>query len=268
MVRTLLAFLATVAATTSTAHAQVALQSGRINLRTAVPGETYVGALVLKNSSDEPQEAKLYLTDYYTNANDSTVYGEPGSSARSNARWVSMSSTQVILPPNASLTVSFNVSVPSNQSLSGSYWSMVMIEGVPAGSPGSNLPGAKQGQLGLITKIRYAAQIVTDIKPGATREARFEAPANLLAKDSTRAFQFDLKNTGTLAFVPRFTLELYGADGSHVKTLAAERELLYPTTSLRQRFVLGRLPAGSYRAVVTVDAGEDAVFGAQYNLKM
>jgi hypothetical protein len=43
--------------------------------------------------------------------------------------------------------------------------------------------------------------------------------------------------------------------------------LLYPGTSLKQVFSLGRLAPGTYRAVVFADSGEDAVFASQFTLK-
>ena len=49
---------------------------------------------------------------------------------------------------------------------------------------------------------------------------------------------------------------------------SAVREITYPGTSLREQFDLGTLPAGRYRALVTMDAGHDAVFGGQYTLKL
>jgi hypothetical protein len=254
----------------ATATAQVSVQGNPISVQVSSAGATYVGVMMLHNGTSDPQEAKLYQTDYSAAADGTRNYGEPGSSARSNARWISLSTTRIIVPPNQTMNVPYTVTVPTGQPLSGSYWSMVMIEGVPRGSPESGQPASapKKGEIGIITKIRYAVQIVTDVRAGATRDAKFESPATFVDADSTRILQFDLKNTGTLAFIPTFTLELYSEDGTHVKTLTAQREMTYPANSIRHKFGLGRLPAGSYRAIVTVDTGEDAVFGAQYILKM
>lgn len=248
--------------------AQISIQGSPVYRQETQSGQTYTGAIVIRNTTGEPQEAKLYPSDYFSSADGTTVYGEPGTMARSNARWVSLSATRIIVPPNQQMSVAFTVAVPAGDSLSGSYWSMIMVEGVPRGAPESSMPGAKQGQLGIITKIRYAAQIITDLRAGAKRDARFEAPNSVIAKDSTRALTVDLRNTGTLAFEPRFKLELYTEDGTHVRTMSGLREMLYPAHSLRQQFILGKLPGGNYRAVITVDTGEGAVFGAQYLMKM
>lgn len=268
MGKPLLGALALLCVGASALCAQISIQGSPVYRQESRPGDKYTGGIVVKNGTSEPQEAKLYATDYFTSADGRTIYGEPGTMPRSNARWVSLSATRVIVPPNQTLTIPYTVALPTGDSLSGSYWSMVMVEAVPRGGPESSLPGPKPGQLGITTKFRYAAQIITDIRAGASRDAKFEAPSSVIAKDSTRALTFDLRNTGTLAFAPQFKLELYAEDGRYVKTLTGLREMLYPTHSLRQQFILGKLPAGNYRAVITVDAGEGAVFGAQYLMKM
>jgi hypothetical protein len=251
-----------------TGAAQVSIQGSPVYRQESRGGETYTGAIVLTNTTSEPQEAKLYATDYTTSADGATIYGEPGTTRRSNARWVTLGASRVIVPPNKDLSVPFTVVVPAADSLSGSYWSMVMVEAVPRGAPESSLPGPRQGQMGLVTKIRYAAQIITDLNAGAARDAKFEAPSSVIARDGTRALTVDLRNTGTLAFEPRFKLDLYTEEGTHLKTLSGGREVLYPTHTMREQFILGKLPPGNYRAVITVDTGEGAVFGAQYLMKM
>jgi hypothetical protein len=253
----------------SSGGGQVSVESNSIKERQARPGETYVGVFVVKNSTAQSQEARLYQTDYAASADGTNNYSQPGSMARSNARWISLGPSRIVVPPNASLDVPFTVAVPSTVPLSGSYWSMVMVETVPRGSRESALPGrTPQQTMGITVRFRYAVQIVTHVGGDVKRDAKFEAPTVQIAADSSRELQFDLKNTGNLSFTPAFTVELYAEDGSHVKTLKATREITYPGGSLRQRFPLGKLPRGKYRAMVTVDVGEDAVFGAQYTLNL
>lgn len=250
--------------------AQVSVEGNTIRERQAQPGETYSGTFVVVNASAEPQEAKLYQTDYFTSADGTNLYGEPGSSPRSNAQWVGITSSTLIIPPRSSREVSFTVAVPAGRALPGTHWSMVMVEGVPRGSAESTLPTvARQNvQATVVARIRYAVQIVTHVGPETRPEAKFEAPAVRVGKEGTKVLQLDVRNTGIRSFLPAFTLELYAQDGTRVKSASASREITYPGTSLRQQFDLGALPAGTYRALVTMDAGSNAVFGAQYTLKL
>ena len=253
-----------------TLSAQVSVEGTTVRDRRAQPGESYSGTFTIVNASEEPQEAKLYQTDYLTNANGSNTYGRPGSGARSNGAWVSVAPSVVILPPRSKREVTFTVTVPSDPSLSGSYWSMVMVEGVPRGSSESTLPvaGTPKVQAAVVTRTRYAVQIITQVGPAIKPVATFDAPAVHAAKDGTKELQVDLVNSGIRSFAPSFTLEVYAPDGTRARSVAASREVLYPGTSLRQHFALQALPSGTYRALLTMDAGDDTVLGAQYTLKL
>ena len=59
---------------------------------------------------------------------------------------------------------------------------------------------------------------------------------------------------------------MYDANGALRAKAKQSRGLLYPGTSLRQHFDLGALPAGTYKAVVFADTGEDSVFATQYTI--
>jgi hypothetical protein len=266
--QSLCAIAFSVCAIVQSAGGQVSVKDDPVKQQRARPGETYAASFILKNSSGEPQEVKLYQTDYFTDTEGRSLFGDPGKLARSNAPWVALGPSRVVVPPSAELTIPFKVTVPSAGALSGSYWSLVMVEGVPRGSAESSTGRTAPSQLTISSRIRYAVAIITDVPVGLKREAAFDAPSILVQKDSTKSLQFDLRNVGNVAYHPVVALELFAEDGTRVKTLSAIREMSYPGTSFRQRFDLGRLPRGKYRAIVTVDTGDDALFGAQYTLNL
>ncbi|HET6566508.1 MAG TPA: hypothetical protein VFG50_01000, partial [Rhodothermales bacterium] len=70
------------------ADAQVAVVSGLSEEHTAQPGETYQGAIQVRNQTAESQEVRVYQTDYLFYADGTNVYGAPGSTRRSNASWI------------------------------------------------------------------------------------------------------------------------------------------------------------------------------------
>jgi hypothetical protein len=80
--------------------------------------------------------------------------------------------------------------------------------------------------------------------------------------------ELEVANSGTLAYRPELRVELFDAAGNRAGTFSATRGLVYPGASIRQRFELGRLPAGDYQALVVGDSGGAEVFGAQYRLKL
>ncbi|HEY0035835.1 MAG TPA: hypothetical protein VGB66_04060, partial [Longimicrobium sp.] len=69
------------------AHAQIAVSS-TVEERSAAPGESYTGTIRVRNTSGRAQEIKAYQTDYSFFADGRTVYAAAGTSARSNARWI------------------------------------------------------------------------------------------------------------------------------------------------------------------------------------
>jgi hypothetical protein len=254
----------------SCAFAQVSVEGSTVRERRAQPGETYSGSFTVVNAAAEPQEAKIYQTDYVTDAAGTNTYGPAGTSSRSNGGWITLAPSALVIPPRSSREVTFTVTVPTGRPLSGSYWSMVMVEGVPPGSAESTLPASptRQVQAAVTARVRYAVQVITQVGAAEKPVATFTAPAVHSAPDGTKELQVDVANGGIRSFAPAFTVEVYAQDGTRVARGTASREILYPGTSLRQRFRLGALGAGTYRALVTLDAGDDTVFGAQYTLKL
>ena len=66
------------------AVAQVSIIGDLSQDHDARPGESYSGSILVKNDTDEPQEAKLYQTDYLFSCLGTTNYADPGSTPRSN----------------------------------------------------------------------------------------------------------------------------------------------------------------------------------------
>ena len=61
-------------------------------------------------------------------------------------------------------------------------------------------------------------------------------------------------------------MEVYDAQGGLKAKADQTRGLLYPGTSLHQHFELGKLPPGTYKAVIFADTGEDSVFATQFTI--
>lgn len=260
-----LALLATLAG--APAAAQIAVVSDAVEEKTAAAGESYAGTIRIRNTSGRAQEVKLYQTDYAFFADGRTIYGEPGSGPRSNARWVTMSPARLTLAPGAEGTVSYRVAVPAAAAQRGSFWSMVMVEPIEAGSAESAQPApARKAQLSVQTRTRFGVQVVTHVGDEGARTLEFGTPRATNAAGGARSLEVDLANTGDRAFRPVLRLELFTADGAPAGRVESGRGLVYPGTSLRQRFELAGIPAGTYDALVVADAGGDDVFGARYKV--
>lgn len=243
------------------ARGQIAVLSSTVEEHEAARGETYSGRIVIANSTGVPQSVRIYQTDYRFDATGVTVYGDPGTTARSNAPWVIPQSQRVVVPPRSELTVPYSVKVPSADSLRGTYWSMIMV----AGAESAPTPAGGRGGIGIGAVVQYGIQVATHIGSTGKRSVKFANPA---ASHAVRgaALDVDVISSGERATRPTLSVELYDAQGVLRGKGKQVRGLLYPGTSLRQHFDFGALPPGTYRALVFADTGDDPVLAQQFTI--
>lgn len=260
-VRAIITFAAMTPA--SALSAQIAVVGSTIDERVAASGESYLGTIVVRNLTQQDQPVRIYQTDYLFFADGTSHFDDPGTTQRSNAKWVTPTVRSLLVPPASEMTVTYSVRVPSD-SLVGTYWSAIMIEAAPreAGRPSSGKP-----QVGLGAVVRYAVQVSTHIRATGSRKVGFASSKFLTNPDSSQSFELDVKNDGERAYRPALWIEVYDAQGVLRANARQERGLLYPGTSLKQQFALGKLTPGTYRAIVFADSGEDAVFASQFTLR-
>lgn len=242
------------------AIAQIAVIGNTVDEHAAAPGERYEGSIVVRNLTATPQPVRVYQTDYQFFASGISRFDSAGMLARSNAKWVTTSASAIVIPAMSDVVVTYTVSVPTADSLRGTYWSAIMVEGQPSASPAT-----RGNQVGLGAMIRYAIQLATHLPNAGARTVR-------LTKDGftdsagTRLLDVTVQNAGERAYRPTLWVELYDAAGVLRSRSQQERGLLYPGSSLAQRFSFAALPAGPYKALIFADTGDDTVFAAQYKL--
>jgi len=120
-------------------------------------GDVYKGEIKIQNSGNTDQEVKIYQTDLLYNYEDFTYYNDPVSHDRSNANWIQYSPKTTIVAGNSTMYIQYEVTIPQNDTITGTYWSVLMVEGVNPIDP------AQEGQFNINTVTRYAIQIVTEI---------------------------------------------------------------------------------------------------------
>ena len=261
--RALSAALFALAAGAPRTAAQIAVIGSTVEEHTASPGQRYAGTIVVRNLTQQTQPVRVYQTDYSFSADGVSTFDSAGTMSRSNAKWITPAVGSLLVPPASEMTVTYTVDVP-NGSLAGTYWSAIMVEGAPT-EAGRSAPG--QPRVGLGAVMRYAVQVATHIGDTGTRTVAFERSQVVAPADSAQQFELDVVNKGERAYRPALWIEVYDDKGTLRANARQERGLLYPGSSLKQVFRLGKLPPGSYRAIVFADSGEDAVFASQFTLK-
>ncbi len=230
------------------------------------PGGTYEGSIVVQNPNDAPQEFRAYQTDYLFNADGTTLYGDPGTAPRTNARWISLTPRQAVLPPKETVTLRYAIQVPDDAGLKGTYWSIIMVEPVDPAAPESSSPAAPDRvTLGIRQVLLYAVQVVTHIQDTGTRQLTF-LQVRLAAQDGKRQLLVDAENTGERWLRGALWVELYNRDGTLLGRFDATQQRMYPGTSVRYTVDLAGVQAATYKALIVIDCGGDDVFGASVNL--
>jgi hypothetical protein len=228
-------------------------------------GESYADVINIINNEKKPVEVKVYRTDYLYYSDGSNQFGEPGTTFRSNAAWIEKLPQQIIIPPEQTALLNYSVKVPADKALSGSYWSIIMVEQVNQEDMESLSSGKRQ--MGIQQVTRYAVQVVTHIGGTGSRQLEF-ITLKLLKEKNKRFLRVDMKNTGTRAMRPNLWIDVYAENGGLTKKIAGDKRRIYPDCSVMEQLDLSELPPGSYKAVVVADAGEETVFGTQFTIQL
>jgi len=223
-------------------------------------GDVYKGEIKINNSGDTDQEVKIYQTDLLYNYEDFTFYDEPVTHSRSNATWIKFSPKTVIVKANETIYVQYEVTIPNSDTITGTFWSVLMVEGVIPIDP------HQPGQLNISTVTRYAIQMVTEIEEQGVGKLEFMDPS-LLTEDDKLFLVVDIVNTGEHYIAPEVSIELFNEAGESVKLIKAPKKGLYPTTSARFKFDLKGIESGkTYETLIIATGQDEDAFGLEYTL--
>lgn len=244
-------------------HAAIQVTGGLTKEFEVAPGKSYEGSIEVKNPEEAPQEIKAYQTDYFFYADGRALYGDPGGLPRSNAAWISLSPRQVLIPAGETVNLHFSIQVPNDATMTGTYWSNIMVEPIPEGSPESS--GSKDIGVGVRQVLRYAVQVVTHIGSTGTRMLKFNQ-IRLASENGERLLSVDAENTGERWLRGNLWVDLYDSKGAYAGRFEGGRQRMYPGTSARFTVDLVGVKSASYKALIVVDCGDDDVFGANVSL--
>jgi hypothetical protein len=242
------------------ANASIEVVGSLRHIQKSEKGDIYKGEIKVQNSGEAEQEVRIYQTDLLYNYEDFTYYNDPVSHNRSNANWIQYSPKTTIVAGNSTLYIQYEVTIPTSDTIIGSYWSILMVEGVNPIDP------AQEGQFNINTVTRYAIQIVTEINDPGVGKLEFLDPI-LITEGDHLFLAVDMINTGNHYIVPDVSMELFDETGTSIKVLIAAKKGLFPTTSARYRFDLEGIESETTYQTVIVAAGEgEDVFGLEYTL--
>ncbi|MBT6688123.1 MAG: hypothetical protein HN704_04935 [Bacteroidetes bacterium] len=241
-------------------HASIEVVGKLKHVKTGNSGDIYKGRIKIQNSGDYAQEVRVYQTDLLYNYEDYTLYDPPVTHNRSNANWIQYSPKTTIVNAKETQFIQYEVSIPKNDTISGTYWSVLMVEGVNPIDPN------EEGKLNINTITRYAIQIVTEIGDKGLGELQFMEPT-IINEGGKIFLAIDIINSGDHYISPEVSLELYDENGVSMKKIEAGRKGIFPTTSTRFRVDLEGIEGNkTYQAIIIAAGKDDDVFGIEYTL--
>ncbi len=243
------------------AQSRISVVGDMVHEKVVAPGQNYRGAILLQNDGNDPVKIKIYRTDYLFHSDGQYLYPQAGQSPRSNANWISPRSSRLTIPAHGKNTVYYSVQVPQADTLSGTYWSMIMIQEIPTVSRETR--ASKKS--GVKSVFRYGVQIVTHINKTGVRQLTFLGATLLNRK---RILQVDIENTGERALRPTVLAKVYDEKGRHIGDFSGEKYRTYPGTSVRFKINLSKVKLGAYKVLIVADCGDDGIFEKQYPIRI
>lgn len=244
-------------------HSGVVVVGGLTHEHQLSPGTEYKGTIELENVSDQVGRVRIYQTDYSFNASGETFYPEPGSYQRSNASWIEYTPKELTLNSGQKTVVNYKIAVPDSGSLSGTYWSMLMVENVPTIDPDE----IRDDAITVQSRIRYGIQMVTNINATGSKRLKF-LDTKIIERDSSYFLQVDYENQGTRILRPLIKLELYDQEGELAGDYEYKKQKSYPGTSTRIHIHLEDVQTGSFQALLIADCGQDDLFGIRFTMDL
>ncbi len=240
------------------AVAQLSVTGNLTRVKNGRQNQTYEEVVKIMNEGDESESVIIYLQDYLFFADGSTVYGEPGVNNRSNSSWITFIPKTLTIKPNEQADIRIRVNIPDTAELSGTYWSMLLIEQSPQLMETNKTIAIQQ-------VLRFGIQIVSNINTDINSMLSF---SNLVLNknESSHILTLDVENTGNYWLHPEFYAELYDNLGNYIKRLDYAKSRIYPSTSIQCSFKFDEIKEGRYKLLIIADCGNNNVFGGNYTL--
>jgi hypothetical protein len=242
------------------ANAQIIVLNGLTHENIAQPGDTYRGSIQIQNTIKSDKSVRVYLRDYWFSYTGESKHDPAGTLERSNAGWITYNPELLTLDSGQVANIDFEVKVPEYDTLRGTYWSVIMVEGIVPPDTTNIKRGVKIG-----TAIRYAVQIVTEIGNTGASDMQFLG-MKLARQNEDNVLYVAVENTGERILKPVMNLELFDESGNAAGIIKSDIRKTFPGTSVMMTLVLKGIKPGNYKGVLVADCGEGRLYGTNISL--
>lgn len=242
------------------ASSSIVILNGLTHENSVQPGNSYRGTIQIQNVGKSQKNVKVYLKDYWYSFTGESKHDPGGTLPRSNANWIRYNPELLTLDSAEVATIDFEVNVPDNDSLRGTYWSVIMVEGIVEVDTTNRQQGVR-----INTAIRYAIQVISNVGTEGNSDLQFLG-MELQKEDSLNHLNVAIENTGEWILRPEMSLELFDEQGNSVANIKGESRKTLPGTSVLSTLVLENIQAGKYTGVLVANCGNDRLYGTNLSL--
>jgi len=231
------------------------------------PGEEYMGRINVTNEQSEPVTIKIYIGDW-TQTDEGEQYPDVGTQPRSLSKWMQVFPNQVTLPPGESEKIYFQVNIPDDAELSGSYWGIFFVEGEP--TPDDDTPHGERANIGLNVVVRHGVKVYVTIPDTEEKKAEFIAAWTEKPAGGGLDFMATFENQGNTYLRPKVWLELRDWTGATVYSEQYRTLSILPGIRRDYKFELRELniPQGRYIGLIIADYGATNLIAAQAEIEV
>jgi hypothetical protein len=215
-------------------------------------GASYTEDYTLSNNTGARMRFHCSVSDYWYDANNQRVTGQPGTLPRSASTWVQFSPAEVVVEPHGQATVRALITVP--RTAAGGFYTMPVFEAMPVETAAPDTPSSSgmtatasvgfrfRGLMMLTTED--AAEYNVEIMAGSVRPPTASAPL---------ALELDVRNLSTAHARVRGSFILLDSSGAPAgRGRIQEKRFMPGQRAAYGAEWAGELRAGHYTAVVTL----------------
>ena len=245
----------------------ISVEIGPIEL-TLEPGETYSGSIPVTNDEDGTAHFRIYLGDWRQTETGDEYY-EVGKIEDSLSHWMKVHPSSLTLSPGESAEVYFEISIPDDPDLTGSYWGIFFVEG-EARKQEINAADEGMPNLGLRIILRHGIKVYVNIPGTEISKAEFTTAQTIPSTGGGLDFVASFENQGNTYLRPHVWLELRDQMGNTVLTSPHRIMTILPGIKRDYSFDLSGLEIspGRYTALIIADYDAPVLIAAQAEVEV
>ncbi len=238
------------------------------------PGDVITGSVEVTSSKDEVIGITVSSGDWLR---EPDVHGnyqwvtDQGRETRSLLKWLSYSPDVADLPAKGNVSINYQIHIPNDQTLTGSYWGVLFVSSLPTQEElqAQTQNPAEKPVIGINIVFRYCTLITVTISGSGPPQARF---TKITIEDSEAGPQTvaEIQNSSATLVKPLLWLQVRDTAGSTVYNGEKLEYTLLPESKRSIKISLTDKPmqAGQYLLLLVADYGAPKMIGAQAKLSI